>query len=244
MAQNLNSNTKKALEACIENDDLNSLIKLIESKNVRTCGKYALEKALEGQNLEIAMALVMKGVDINTESSNGFTTLMLASCMGNNPYVAQLITDRRINLNSRRRDGSTALMITIQNGHVEIAQQLLQADLDLDVNCANDKGMTALMMAANGCHLEIVKLLLGKDVDTFAARYRDGANALTIALKAMPHGNGKASRDRQEELMRLIQEAQRRQASARQASAGGGSQAPKRKTRRAKKNRRSKTYSS
>lgn len=237
MAHNLNSNTKKALDACIENNDLNSLIKLIESKNVRTCGNYALKKALEGQNLEIAMALVMKGVDINTQTSNGFTTLMLASCMGNTHSVTQLITDRRINLNARRRDGATALMICIQNGHVEIAQQLLQADLDLDVNCADDKGMTALMMAANGRHLEIVQLLLGKGADTFASRYRDGANALTIAMKAMP--GEKESRDRQQEIMRLIQEAQ-----TKQASAGGGSQGPKRKTRRYKKTRRSKTKSS
>lgn len=239
MAQNLNSNTKKALDTCIENNDLNSLIKLIESKNVRTCGNYALKKSLEGQNLEIAMALVMKGVDINTQTSNGFTTLMLASCMGNAHSVTQLITDRRINLNARRRDGATALMICIQNGHIEIAQQLLQTDLDLDINCADDKGMTALMMAANGRHLEIVQLLLGKGVDTFASRYRDGANALAIAMKAMPEGNGKESRDRQQEIMRLIQEAQRRQ-----ASAGGGSQGPKRKTRRYKKTRRSKTKSS
>jgi ankyrin repeat protein len=236
MAANLNSNTKKLIDASIDNDDLASLINFIESKNIKTCGNYALKKALEQGKLEIAMGLVIKGVDLNISSSNGTTTLMLASYMGNTEAVTHLLHFPSLNLNSKRLDnGMTALMLAIRMGHTEIAEQLLQKNLD--INEQDNTGMTALMLACTTRNLPVVRILIGKRADTFKARYRDGANALAIAMKAIPYErHGQVYTDFTE-IVELLKATQRNQAADAGQAAGGG---PKRKTRRAKKTRRSK----
>ena len=68
---------------------------------------------------------------------------------------------------ARTTDGATALMAASQEGHLEIAQLLVERGAN--VNAARtDNGGTALMYASWKGHLEIVRLLLTSGADKAA----------------------------------------------------------------------------
>ena len=89
-----------------------------------------LDKALREDNLRTAIDAVRDGADINVQTSDGVTILMLACFKGNIDIVKGLLDVPTINLNATRWDGMTALMIAIQLRHFEIAELLLEKGAD------------------------------------------------------------------------------------------------------------------
>ena len=83
--------------------------------------------------------------------------------------------------------GQTALMFASENGHVDIAQQLLDDDANIDK--ADEQGDTALMLACWKGHVEVAGLLLDHAADVNRANSDD----FTALMWACGEGHTKAA---------------------------------------------------
>ena len=123
-------------------------------------GYTPLMRACAQNRVRFVMALLEKGVEVNAQTGNGLTALML--CHGDSP-VTRLLLEGGANPNLCDRDGETALMCACENGNAKGMLVLLKYGANADIKC--NKGMTALMYAAAGNHLSMVKILLVHGVD-------------------------------------------------------------------------------
>ena len=74
--------------------------------------------------------------------------------------------------NARDNDGNTPLHLASRNGHVEVAEMLL--DLGVDPNARNNYNTIPLHFASQGGHLKLVQMLLDRcaDVNVRDENYR------------------------------------------------------------------------
>ena len=96
--------------------------------------------------------------DVNVQSKNGSTALILASEWGHTEIVRMLLERPEIDVNLQNSGGSTALMKALWYGRTEIVRTLLKRP-EIDVNLQNERGMTALMFASEEGRTEIVNLI-------------------------------------------------------------------------------------
>jgi ankyrin repeat protein len=131
---------------------------------------------------EMVAGLLARGADVNAESPDGDTALILAALNGHTEIVAQLLA-RGAYIEAKTSDGYyTALMIAALNGHTEIVAQLLARGAYIEAKTSD--GYTALFLAALNGHTETVALLSDQKADV-NARTNYGHTALMIAA-----GNG------------------------------------------------------
>jgi ankyrin repeat protein len=138
--------------------------------------KQLIEAANLG-NVAAVRALLERGANVNAQTADGWTALMIAAQNGHVEVVKALL-DSGANVDAQNVDGWTALMAAAQSGHFEVVRALLAGGAD--VNVKNEIGAIALMDAAKNGHVEVVKVLLegGADVN---AQEEEGFTALTIA---------------------------------------------------------------
>lgn len=169
-----------------------------------------LEEALIRGSASDAIALIKRGLDINTVDRSG-NTLLMQAIRRDLPDFADFLVRNRARLNTRNQNGETALSIAaftgkmgyverlVQagadintfgwspliyaafSGHAEIAGYLLKHGAEVDVKAPNEA--TALIFAARFGHIEIVKMLLEAKADPNAADDR-GLTAIDWALKS------------------------------------------------------------
>lgn len=137
------------------------------------------------------IALLQRGLDVNTTDRDGNTLLMMAARNGNAELAAFLMKNRA-SLFKFNRNGDDALMLAAFKGDLEIVKALVAAGADLQhggwgalhyaafqghapvaghllqhgapVNGTN--GQTALMLAANNGHAAVCDLLLAAGAET------------------------------------------------------------------------------
>ncbi len=150
--------------------------------------------------------LLERGADPTVRTESGDTCLVLASGLGYDKIVSQLLVkDRdRSDLNSalmraaangkvnsvvmliekgadpnyRDEHQTTALIRASERGHLEVASALIQRKAD--INATDEKGLTPLMVSTMMGNENIVKLLLRNGADT-ERRDKEGDSALIIA---------------------------------------------------------------
>lgn len=135
-----------------------------------------LTAAKEG-NIERVQELINEGVDLNMETDNGPTALMLAARY-NNTEMVKILLKAGADLNiQQRKSGWTALMFAENN--IEIIKLLIQARAKLDLYTV--KGFTALILAIIHNKVETVKLLIqaGAKLDLYTVK---GFTALIAAI--------------------------------------------------------------
>lgn len=132
--------------------------------------------ALRSGDTPAAIALLDRGVDVNTVDRRG-DTLLILSVRENNLQLFEELLARRARLNSRNRDGDTALRLAAFNGQEVFVRRLVEAGA-----AVNSYGWTPLAYAAFNGHAPIVDYLLkrGAEVD---ARSENGSTALMIAAR-------------------------------------------------------------
>lgn len=132
--------------------------------------------ALKAGDTAAAVALLDRGVDVNTVDREGNTLVMLAVRDDNAELLDQLLL-RRARVNVRNRHGDTALRLAAFAGKLTFVQRLVEAGAEI-----NTYGWTPLSYAAFNGHAPVVDYLLkrGAQVD---AKTENGSTALMFAAR-------------------------------------------------------------
>jgi ankyrin repeat protein len=175
-----------------------------------SAGAYEdMEEALIRNNADDAIALIKRGVDVNTVDKSG-NTLLIQAIRRDIPELFDYLLKNRARVNTRNKNGETALSIAAYtgslayakklidagaevnffgwpplsyaayNGHYEIAEYLLKRGAE--VNATTENGSTALFFAARFGHIEVVNLLLKNKADPTVVN-ENGETAVDWALK-------------------------------------------------------------
>jgi hypothetical protein len=134
-------------------------------------------------NTELVKLLLENRANVNIQSSDGFTGLMIASLKGNTELV-KLFLEKEANINAKSSNGFTSLMYASEIGKPEVVKLLLEKGAN--VNVQSSKGITALMLASEKGNNEIVKLILNIGANIELKTFQSGETAL---IKASVKGN-------------------------------------------------------
>ncbi len=135
-----------------------------------------MEEAIIRGDTGAAIALINRGVDVNTVNREG-NTLLTQSIQRDLPELFDYLMQRKARVNLRNRNGETALSIAAYLGRARYVQRLVDAGAEV-----NFFGWPPLAYAAYNGHTEIVEYLIkrGADVD---AKTENGSTALFFAAR-------------------------------------------------------------
>lgn len=161
-------------------DDVREVRSLIEKgvspnqKDPR--GMPILMVAIQENSVKTVDYLInVKGIDLNQPNMTSETPLMFASLYGLFPEVKVLVNQKEVPVN---RTGWTPLHYACTNGHLEIAQFLLEKGAVVDAPSPNET--TPLMMAIRAGNIQLVRLLLDRGAD-IRIRNQQGYSAIDVA---------------------------------------------------------------
>ena len=106
--------------------------------------------------------LIRRGVDVNSDDSQGRTALHLAATGS----AARILIAAGARLDHRDKSGTSPLLEACANGKTEVVSELIEAGADISLK--DPVGATALHWAADGNHEDIVRILLDAGADIFA----------------------------------------------------------------------------
>ena len=135
-----------------------------------------MEEALVRNDASAAIALVKRGMDVNTVDRRG-NTLLIQSIQRDLPELFNFLMQRRARVNLRNQNNETALSLAAYLGRAHYVQRLLDAGAEVDFF-----GWTPLAYAAYNGHTDIVNTLMkrGANVD---AKTENGSTALFFAAR-------------------------------------------------------------
>jgi ankyrin repeat protein len=150
------------------------------SKTRRQYGGAPLHDAVKNSDLEKVKQLISEGANVNAQTSDKKTALMMAVEKKHIGIVSELLAAPGINVNIHDTDGWTALMMAVELCSEPIVDALLSVP-GINVNAHHQNGYTALIWAAKAGCLPIVKALLafpGIDVNAGSRN-----SALLVAIR-------------------------------------------------------------
>ena len=135
-----------------------------------------LEEALIRGDTPAAIALLNRGIDVNTVDRQG-NTLLTQAIQRDLPELFEHLLQRRARLNTRNRNGESALSIAAYAGRMKYVQRLVEAGAEV-----NYFGWSPLSYAAYNGHTPIVEYLIkrGAEVD---GKTENGSTALFFAAR-------------------------------------------------------------
>lgn len=176
-----------------------------------SAGAYEdMEEAIIQGDAADAIALLKRGMDVNTVDRVG-NTLLFQAVRRDIPELVDYLIRHRARLNIRNRNGETAVSIAAfkgnlsyvkllveagadvnlygwppltyaaYNGHTQIVDYLLKRGAQIDAKTEN--GSSALFFAARFGHIEVVELLLKNKADPMIVN-ENGDTAVDWALKS------------------------------------------------------------
>lgn len=135
-----------------------------------------MEEAIIRGNGPGAVALIQRGMDINTVDRYG-NTLLIQAVVRDMPELVDFLLKHKARLNVRNRNGETALSLSAFNGRETYVRQLVEAGAEV-----NFYGWPPLIYAAYSGHLAIVDYLLEKRAE-INAKAENGVPALFFAAR-------------------------------------------------------------
>ena len=120
--------------------------------------------------------------EYDDEEWEGDSCLMVASRLGHEGAVKELI-ESGVDVDEARADnGVTALIVAAEEGHECVVEKLLKAGADVN-KATTDRGATPLYIAAYNGHEGVTEKLLKAGADVNKARTNDGVTPLYIAAQ-------------------------------------------------------------
>lgn len=152
------------------------LITLVLSASAFAGAYEDMEEALIRGDTGAAVALINRGMDVNTVDRHG-NTLLTQSIRRDLPELFDYLMQRKARINMRNRNGETALSIAAYLGRANYVRRLVDAGAEV-----NFFGWPPLAYAAYNGHTEIVEYLLkrGAEID---AKTENGSTALFFASR-------------------------------------------------------------
>ncbi|KAA3680037.1 ankyrin [Paragonimus westermani] len=139
----------------------------------------ALHIAAKKDDVKAANLLLNSDVNVDHQSSSGFTPLHIAAHYGN-VNMTDLLISRGANINFQAKNNITPLHVACKWGNHGVAERLIKANAELD--CRTRDGLTPLHCASRSGHDIVVQLLLNANAN-FGAKTRSGLNALHMAAQ-------------------------------------------------------------
>jgi hypothetical protein len=123
-------------------------------------GYSPLHSVVVNRDLEMVQVLLDYGVDVNAQTDQGSTSLLMTSWHFDDSYlgVVQLLLDHGADPNIQPRGGETPLHRASRDGKIQMARLLV--DHGASVELQDRAGRTPLDVASERQHDDIVKLLL------------------------------------------------------------------------------------
>ena len=123
-----------------------------------------------------AIALIQRGMDVNTVDRTG-NTLLMQAVVRDMPDLVNFLVKSRARLNVRNRNGETALSLAAFHGRQPFVQALVTAGAEI-----NFFGWPPLIYAAYNGHQAIVEYLISKGAE-INAKAENGMTALFFASR-------------------------------------------------------------
>jgi uncharacterized protein len=169
-----------------------------------------MDEALAQNDAPAAIALIKRGIDVNTVDRSG-NTLLVQAVRRDIPELVDYLLKHRARLNVRNRNGETALSLAAYIGNLSFVKRLVEAGAEVDfygwppliygafnghaavvdyllkrgaeIDATTENGSTALFFAARYGHREVVELLLKNKAETNIAN-ENGETAIDWAMKS------------------------------------------------------------
>lgn len=135
-----------------------------------------MEEAIIRNDSAAAIALLKRGMDVNTVDRQG-NSLLIQAIRADLPELFDFLMQRRARVNLRNASGETPLAIAAFLGRERYARRLVAAGAEI-----NYFGWAPLAYAAYNGHTKIVELLLSKGAE-IDAQNESGATALFFASR-------------------------------------------------------------
>jgi ankyrin repeat protein len=159
-----------------KNNILAFLVTLVLSAQAFAGAYEDMEEAIIRGDTDAAIALIHRGMDVNTVDRRG-NTLLIQSIQRDLPGLFDFLMQRRARVNMRNTHGETALSLAAYFGRANYARRLIDAGAEV-----NFFGWPPLVYAACNGHTEIVDLLIGKGAE-INGKTENGSTALFFASR-------------------------------------------------------------
>eukprot|EP00210_Caulerpa_lentillifera_P007981 g7620.t1 len=137
-------------------------------------GWTSLHKAAQYNRIDDAKELIMNGMDIDIQDTNGLTPLYIASHKNS---IEELIA-RGASIDLRERHGASPLHVVAKKNYIEVAKELINNGANVDLK--KDGGLTPLHIAVQHNSINVAKLLINKGAN-MDLQNKDGMSPLHIA---------------------------------------------------------------
>ncbi|WP_412993776.1 ankyrin repeat domain-containing protein [Neobacillus sp. 3P2-tot-E-2] len=122
-----------------------------------------LIQAAKGKDADTVRKLIEKGVDINTQDSDGRTSAMIAT-YNNDAETAKILIDAGADVNIQDEIENNPFLYAGAEGYIEILKFTIKAGADPSIT--NRYGGTALIPASEHGYVDVIKeLLTNTDID-------------------------------------------------------------------------------
>ena len=138
--------------------------------------------AIKNNNIDLALSLLNKVIDLNIQDSNGNTPLHLA-IVGSHISLASKLIEKNADPDIENHDGNTPLHLAIIGNHTSLAYILIEENVKINtdnLNIKNDDCNTPLHLAIVGGHISLASILIEKEAQINIAN-NDGNTPLHLA---------------------------------------------------------------
>ena len=142
-------------------------------------GNTPLLEACSQGHVNVANYLLENGSKIDTPTEATLDSALTWACTLGNTNIVNALLYKKADVEHRTKDGCTALMFACLAGHKEVAEKLLDANSEINVESASNKDSPLTFACWKG-HCDVVELLLKRSAN-IEHRTKEGFSPLMFA---------------------------------------------------------------